>query len=51
MVAKTALSIDFPEARLDYLTRFLTVEISSDRVAQISVLYDIDEARLEVNHS
>jgi len=36
MVAKTALSIDFPKARLDYFTRFLTVEISSDRVAQIS---------------
>jgi len=36
MAAKNAVYINYPEARLDYLTRFLSVEISSDLVAKIS---------------
>jgi hypothetical protein len=36
IAAKNAVYINYPEARLDYLTRFLSVEISSDLVAKIS---------------
>lgn len=36
MAANTAVAIDFPEARIDYPTRCLTVEIDSKRVTQIS---------------